>query len=526
MKRIFGVNFLSDFSKIDEYSILENINNNTRLSSSYLALLISSIFVCTLGLLINSTPVVIGGMLIAPLMWPLLKISLGISFGEQKYIRDALKIFLISIFIALVSSIVIAFLSPIKQLNSEIIARTTPTLIDLVIALVSGAIAALAVTQTRISESLAGVAIAVALMPPLCVSGIGIAFWDFSIFFNSFLLFFVNVIAIIFAAIIVFMVVGLDEKDTAAIEEKERQLRNKGISLIAGIMIFTSLILLYLLQFYSFKNIAYKQVQSVLTNSLSEISTSIVIDNIKTEVSIEDKNIVNVEAKIWIPDDITFSLSERQSIISDLEEQIDAKVDLKLFLQKIISLETEEDQKLKKDKEEISEIFTTELSNISSSLSINLLEVNFDKEENIYNIHSIIFGDPSIKFTQDDLQNLESTISQATNNYIEISLEILPKLQLQTKPDVENEQIKSSAENLIQGISDQIEISSTNVIDSNTDDDTATKQPITIKVEILIPADLEISSDVLEYIKNQLTLEFEKEFELSISAITKNVYSL
>ncbi len=336
MNKLFNFKLKHDFAKIKESDLLTIINNNTNLSYSYLSLLISSIIICTLGLLINSTPIIIGGMLISPMMWPLLKISVGIAFGENKYIYTALKIFIISILIGFISSYLISLVSPIKQINPAIIARTSPTLIDLIIAFTSGIIGALAITQKRISDSLAGVAIAVAIMPPLCVIGIGLALGNISIFVNSFILFSTNIIAIIFAAIIVFLFIGLNHKDSPKKEKIENQLRNKGISIVVGLVVFIALILFYLLQNYSFKNISYNTVEHVISENLSTISKDIKIKNIKTEIPSFNSNQIDIEASIALPENIEMTKEQKQTIIYNLTDSLNTKVNLTFYIEKVI----------------------------------------------------------------------------------------------------------------------------------------------------------------------------------------------
>ena len=108
------------------------------------------------GLLQNNPSVIIGGMIISPLMWPLLLVGLGISSSRPKLIRKAMFLLAISVLLVLISASAIVLASPIKSLTSEILARAQPTFFDLIVALVAGAVAALAMLHKRISASLAG----------------------------------------------------------------------------------------------------------------------------------------------------------------------------------------------------------------------------------------------------------------------------------------------------------------------------------------------------------------------------------
>lgn len=225
------LHFVNDIKQVNEAQLFNKIQVNTNFSVSYIALLVGSSIICTLGLLLNAAPVVIGGMIIAPLMWPLLKISIGISYERAFYIRQAVVLLFYSLLIAFVSSFLITLISPVKLINAEILARTTPTLLDIIVALAAGGVAALAITQPRISESLAGVAIATSLMPPLSVSGIGLALLNYTTFTGALLLFFANVVSIIFISILIFTLIGV-KRHTG------NTLRRKGFTFTAIMLIF------------------------------------------------------------------------------------------------------------------------------------------------------------------------------------------------------------------------------------------------------------------------------------------------
>jgi uncharacterized hydrophobic protein (TIGR00271 family) len=155
-------------------------------------LLIASVVICTLGLLTNSTAVVIGGMLIAPLMWPMARTGYGIAHRSPNHLYRGFILIIASIIIGAVSAYLITSISPIKVINEEILARTSPTLMDLFIAITAGFVAAIAITQKKVADSLAGVAIAVSLMPPLCAVGISLALKNVEYSLGALLLFTVN----------------------------------------------------------------------------------------------------------------------------------------------------------------------------------------------------------------------------------------------------------------------------------------------------------------------------------------------
>ena len=174
----------------------------------YLVLMLLSTLLATFGLFINSTAVIIGAMLVAPLMAPIISLSMGLLRGNQEMTKNSLIKIALGVFIALFSAAFLAYILPSSKITPEMISRVNPTLLDLAIAIFSGVAAAYSKSHKEIVQNLAGVAIAVALVPPLAVSGIGLGYGEFHLFFGAFLLFFTNLVGITLAAIFTFWVIG------------------------------------------------------------------------------------------------------------------------------------------------------------------------------------------------------------------------------------------------------------------------------------------------------------------------------
>ncbi len=192
--------------------IVESVQASAGLGVSYLVLLVLSTLIATFGLLSNSTATVIGAMIVAPLMGPILGIALSLVQGDLPSFRRALLAEAIGVVLCLSCAIAIARLLGPAQVDltqSEIVGRTHPTLLDLAIGFAAGLAGAFATVNRKISGSIAGVAIAVALVPPLCVSGLslGSGQWDSGL--GAFLLFLANFLTIQLAASIIFGLVGL-----------------------------------------------------------------------------------------------------------------------------------------------------------------------------------------------------------------------------------------------------------------------------------------------------------------------------
>jgi len=177
---------------MDREGTIISIKSGKMMSGANAWMLICSIMIASLGLDLNSSAVIIGAMLISPLMSPILGIGLGIGTNDRETLFTAIKQFAISILIALITSTIYFKLTPLGSFTDMIAARTAPTLLDGFVAIFGGLAGIISITRKDKSNAIPGVAIATALMPPLCVTGYGIATNDTQIALNSFYLFFLN----------------------------------------------------------------------------------------------------------------------------------------------------------------------------------------------------------------------------------------------------------------------------------------------------------------------------------------------
>jgi uncharacterized hydrophobic protein (TIGR00271 family) len=174
-------------------------------SLSFYTLLSMSGIISTLGLLANSAATIIGAMIIAPLMGPIIAIAYSIVSGNQRLLKRSGFTLLKGVLLTIIISIIITKLVGIRTFGSEIMGRTSPTLLDLGVALAAGGAGGFALTRRSIANALPGVAIAVALVPPLSVLGIGIGMGENSVAAGSGLLFLANLAGIIFSGSLVFL---------------------------------------------------------------------------------------------------------------------------------------------------------------------------------------------------------------------------------------------------------------------------------------------------------------------------------
>jgi uncharacterized hydrophobic protein (TIGR00271 family) len=203
-----SIPLFSHASKTQYASLFTNLREESKLSQNFMVLLILATMIATFGLFINSSSVIIGAMLLAPLMQPIVSLSMGVLRQDSDLEINGAKTIAIGVFSVLLTAAIIAMFTPIERLTSEMAGRLSPTILDLFVAIVSGAAAAYVKSNEKILGSLAGVAIAVALVPPIAVAGIGLGWANWHMFTSAFLLFITNLVGIVFAAAFVFAVLG------------------------------------------------------------------------------------------------------------------------------------------------------------------------------------------------------------------------------------------------------------------------------------------------------------------------------
>jgi uncharacterized hydrophobic protein (TIGR00271 family) len=233
-----------------------SIRSGIRIGGTNLWILIFAILIASVGLNVNSSAVIIGAMLISPLMGPIIGLGYAAGINDSELIRRAFRSLAIFVMISLATSTAYFLISPLSQPQSELLARTTPTLWDVLIAFFGGAAGIVALTRKEISNVFPGVAIATALMPPLCTAGYGLANADPTYFIGAFYLFAINSVFIAFATLLFVKLLHLPNH--VYLDEKVR-LRNR--ALIATAVLGMMLPSAYL---------AYRLVQNELFNTAAQ----------------------------------------------------------------------------------------------------------------------------------------------------------------------------------------------------------------------------------------------------------------
>lgn len=222
--------------------VLENVSANISFRGSNLWILACAIIIASIGLNVNSTAVIIGAMLISPLMGPI--VGAGFALGTYNFplLKKSIKNLLIATFVSLAVSALYFYVSPFKDVQSEILARTSPNIYDVLIAFFGGLVGVIAITRVEKGNPIPGVAIATALMPPLCTAGFGVATFNLPYFLGAFYLYSINCFFIGFAT---FLVVKYLKYPSAIVDNKYEKRIKYSITLLIIIMIVPSFYLAY-----------------------------------------------------------------------------------------------------------------------------------------------------------------------------------------------------------------------------------------------------------------------------------------
>jgi len=375
--------------------------------------IILSSLIATFGLLQNSVAVIIGAMLIAPLLRPIQGLGFGMTTGQPSHLGRSSKLLLKSFLLSVIVAYFFTLLVPLRSETTEILARTAPNLLDFFIAVASGILALLALYYKQLSESIAGVAMAAALMPPLAVIGIELAMGQYDLAWGSCFLFLTNLFAILVVSMFMFLFYGFYPHQSLT---QLRTLKNAFILFIViaiiSIPLFTSLI-----------NIADKiqvqqQATSILTSILAESIESAKLDELEL-IDIDEKH-AQFFGTIKIADTDEFFLETREILKEALGRELDREVTLELEIIPIASIvsihETEKELKpnYRQLIQEKMRFFINQIEIAATIIDIDVVEINTEKleedEEDTSRNWAIksVLGLPSgVAFSEEIKQELE-----------------------------------------------------------------------------------------------------------------------
>lgn len=242
-KKFLRDRFSLDEDKAEETEIVANIKRDVHFKGTNLWTLIFAIMIASIGLNVNSTAVIIGAMLISPLMGPIMGIGLGVGTNDFELLKKGIKNLGFAALVSIITSAIYFTLSPIHVANSELLARTNPSLWDVFIGFFGGLAGIVAGTRSQKGNVIPGVAIATALMPPLCTAGFGLATHNWVYLFGAAYLFFINSLFICLATFLIVKRLRFHKKEFQTKTIEKRVIRY--ISIIVIVTVLPSIYLAY-----------------------------------------------------------------------------------------------------------------------------------------------------------------------------------------------------------------------------------------------------------------------------------------
>lgn len=242
MKKIIDILNLHD-GEDDRGKTIENVKKNIQFKGANLWILACAILVASVGLNVNSTAVIIGAMLISPLMGPIVGAGFALGIYDFLLLKKSLRNLLNATLVSLIVSTLYFYLSPFKDVQSELLSRTSPNIYDILIAFFGGIVGVIAVTRSEKGNPIPGVAIATALMPPLCTAGYGIATAQWTFFLGAFYLYCINCV---FIGIATFLIIKyLNYPAVKQVNDKMQRRVKFIIAALISIMLIPSSYLAY-----------------------------------------------------------------------------------------------------------------------------------------------------------------------------------------------------------------------------------------------------------------------------------------
>lgn len=302
----------------DKDRVLENIRTNISFRGSNLWILACAIVIASVGLNVNSTAVIIGAMLISPLMGPIVGTGFALAIYDFQLLKKSGRNLLIATVVSLLVATLYFVVSPFKETQSELLARTAPNIYDVLIAFFGGLVGVIALTRVEKGNPIPGVAIATALMPPLCTAGYGLAIGNYTYFFGAFYLYSINCF---FICISTFLIVKyLKYNPVKSPNAKfEKQIRY-GITALIFIMIIPS----FYLAFSMYREKKFHQtVDQYLKHEYSDKGYTLIYKNIKYNTHPRKIEIALLSKK--------FSASELDELKQKLELYNISDTDLKII---------------------------------------------------------------------------------------------------------------------------------------------------------------------------------------------------
>ena len=488
---------LHELNQSERKDIFRDLINDVEISPSYAIQLTFASIIVILGLLIDSTAIVIGAMLIAPIFLPVLGIALGIISNKDQVLRKSLLLLGGSIVGVFLMAYVVTKITPIDNITSEIIARANPTILDLFIALASAIVGILAYFDNKIASGSAGVAISISLLPPLATSGIAAAFGDTDIMTRSMVLFLANVGAIVFAGIVTLYVMNIRPRHY----KKDRQRWRYGVAVSTLFILLISIPLTYYFVSSVQESTITRTIRILLDREVRDIHPLAEIEDVEiTFERVEDgEKTAQVKARLLLPEQVFLTQEKQAALKEELSTEVAIPVRLKfnvlntLLVRETVT-ETPTEELARRVQAEIQKRFQEQ----DRALQISSLEASETAERLQVDVLVRTSGSlPTVK----DIEELESILSSIfEKKTTEVNMSFIPitTIEDQRPEDLISTDAARVLARYLPFVSEDINVDSIKV---TRDEATGNYRA---RVLLLAPTDLEITEGQYDLLRQNL----------------------
>jgi uncharacterized hydrophobic protein (TIGR00271 family) len=360
-----------ELSGSDKSSLWETIRDDSQYSRIYWLQMGLSALIASLGLLQNSVAVVIGAMLVAPLLRPMQGMAYGIASAQGSFFIKNARVLILSIGLSIGIGFLTTMLSPLSFETPEILARVSPNFLDLLIAVASAAIAFLALSFRSLSSSIAGVAMAASLVPPLAVTGLTLALGNLSHAWGSFFLFTTNLTAILLVGVLIFFLYGYRPHQDA-----DKQQTAQRITVLLLLTIIISIPLAITLSRVAYTVQVTSKTQSIFSQAVQTALPQAQIVNMKV-IEAKKRKPVFVSATLALPEGVDFFAENQLAISDQLSQTLASDVSLDITLVRTLTVTSRYDNspELEVPQESYLEVLHRQITNV--------IENNLDPGESI-----------------------------------------------------------------------------------------------------------------------------------------------
>lgn len=371
------------FKNVQKSEIIEEVKSEVTFSYQYFSLLILSVVIATFGLLLGNTAIIIGAMILSPMIWPIIGLSVGTVTSKKNLTVSSAILLTISIVVTVLVSYGISVISPIVEVNTEIALRINPTFFDLIIALAAGTAAILIIAWPKYSNALAGVAVAASVLPPICVTGIGLALGDTGVAYGSFILFLTNMASIIFVGIGIFALFRFYRKS----DENQVKKVELGLMLSFIVVLLLSFQLIFSLSQILYEENAEVAIESTLTEELHHISSDITVDSVNASSLSRSNDLIDIVSTVRVPSDVQITVTQKNEIVEKIAETLGKEINLELRIVPVLKVvaqdESEQDNGVKPSVKSAQEIISEYMKSVSEEIIVESVAVNLRKGDGL-----------------------------------------------------------------------------------------------------------------------------------------------